>query len=70
MKMITSIEIFKQNYLRIKDRGTERSYYPVLTSFLKDYAAELKNKDIDATAEEKANVENREIGRMDRGKAS
>ena len=60
--MITSIEIFKQNYLRIKDRGTERSYYPVLTNFIKDYAAELKNKDIDATAEEKAKVENREIG--------
>jgi len=60
--MITSIEIFKQNFIRIKDRGTERSYYPVLTNFIKDYAAELKNKDIDATAEEKAKVENKEIG--------
>lgn len=60
--MLTSIEIFKQNYIRIKDRGTERSYYPVLTNFIKEYASELKNKDIYAIAEEKAKVENREIG--------
>lgn len=52
--MNISIEKFQQSFLRIKDHGTERSFYPALTNFIQDIAASEKFKDIFATAEESA----------------
>ncbi len=48
------IEKFQQSFLRIKDHGTERSFYPALTNFLQELAELEKSKDIFATAEESA----------------
>ncbi|MBU1164627.1 N-6 DNA methylase [Patescibacteria group bacterium] len=51
-----------QEILKIKDKATERSYYPVICNFLKEFAEIQKKKNFFATAEESSTVIKKGIG--------
>lgn len=55
------VKKFGQDILRIKERGTERSFYPIICSFLEDIIQD-KYKNISATVEESLLEKSREIG--------
>jgi type I restriction-modification system DNA methylase subunit len=55
------VKEFGQDILRIKERGTERSFYPIICSFLEEIIQD-KYKNINATVEESLLEKNREIG--------
>ena len=60
--MKTAVEKLKQDILRIKDRATERSYYPIICNFLKEFAESQKRPEVFAVSEESSTVIKKEIG--------
>ncbi len=61
---MNSLQQFQQEIKKIKDIGTERTYYPPFCEFLKNFFKEndKKNDHISATAEESSTQHEDKVG--------
>ena len=60
--MKIAVEKFKQDILKIGDKATERSYYPIICNFLEKFAESQKRREVFTVSEESSTVIKKEIG--------
>jgi len=60
--MKIAVKKFKQDILKIRDKATERSYYPIICDFLKKFAESQKRREVFAVPEESSAATGKDIG--------